>query len=459
MRAGAPILPRPAAPGHDGLAWHPPAVLLVVALAFGGGGASHPVAATLIETVAVIALAWSVGGARAEPMTHRRCVPLYLLLAFAATHLIQLVPLPSAVWRGLPGREWSTTIRDTLGAGTGAYPLSLDPAATLRMLTGLIPAAAMLWMVPRLACAQRTMLARLAIGVALVSLALGAVQFLTAGAAGTLYPEGHVGNATGLFANRNHQATLLLLALALAPAVTSRTPAGLAAAAGLVAVFAAGVIATTSRAGLLLLPLASLPLLLRLSGRRRWWEWAGLALAIAGAIAGAVVVAEARGGMVRVVLDRLRTGNLVRMQFWQDSWPAVIAYWPFGTGYGTFAAIFRSVEPIGHLGPNYVNHAHNELIELALEGGLPAVLVAAAAVCCWLAAAWSIAGRSRTERPLAISGWAGTGVLFLHALVDYPVRLLPIAVIGAMLAAFLTPAAMLPRGTRRAISGNAPSCA
>jgi O-antigen ligase len=95
---------------------------------------------------------------------------------------------------------------------------------------------------------------------------------------------------------------------------------------------------------------------------------------------------------------------------------------PFGSGLGTFDAIYRTRETVETLSNAYLNHAHNDYIEILLETGLAgAVLIA-------LFLAWF--GR------LAVEAWRGTGpasdlacaativvaTLALHSLVDYPLR-------------------------------------
>jgi O-antigen ligase len=86
---------------------------------------------------------------------------------------------------------------------------------------------------------------------------------------------------------------------------------------------------------------------------------------------------------------------------------AMIANRPWtGFGMGTFAAVYPAyaVFDVGQT----VEHAHNDWLEWAAEGGIPYAAI-------WIGLAlWSV-------RPAVRSGW-GIGVLgcFLHAVVDYP---------------------------------------
>ena len=48
---------------------------------------------------------------------------------------------------------------------------------------------------------------------------------------------------------------------------------------------------------------------------------------------------------------------------------------PTGIGFGAFDPAFRVFEPDSSLSPLYLNHAHNDLVELALTGGIAALLM------------------------------------------------------------------------------------
>ncbi|WP_324699487.1 O-antigen ligase family protein [Novosphingobium aerophilum] len=418
------------------------ALLLILAVLAGGGGSGHAVAEIAIELASIAVAAWLL--ASPLPMRGRGAlVPLALLAAWAGLAALQLVPLPAPVWRAMPGRELAAAIADHVGAGQAAHPLSLDPAATRRALAALLPAAAMLLAVAHMDLRERLALSAVAIGCALASLLLGVMQLLSAGQWGTLYPEGHLGYATGLFANRNHQASFLLVAVALACTFAARKASGSILALLLMASLAAGVIATTSRAGLLLLPVSLLPLAASIPARRLRWL-AVLPLVAAGAYALAM-----NNAMVRIVMDRIRNGNMERLSFWQDSGTAIARFWPFGSGYGTFAGVFQTVEPLEHVGTHYVNHAHNDLLEIMLEGGMPATLLFAAGIAWWLRRGVSALRETGSARRLGIAAWTGILVLLLHSLVDYPVRMLPVELVAAMLAGFLVPPAPPAQPARR----------
>ncbi len=69
-----------------------------------------------------------------------------------------------------------------------------------------------------------------------------------------------------------------------------------------------------------------------------------------------------------------------------------------------------------------MNEAHNEPLQLAIEGGIPAVLLFALFGWWWLAAVGRILSRGRRSQPIAQACAAATAILMLASLVDYPLR-------------------------------------
>src|SRR3546814_8158382 len=58
----------------------------------------------------------------------------------------------------------------------------------------------------------------------------------------------------------------------------------------------------------------------------------------------------------------------------------IAAYFPAGAGFGGFDPIFRLHEPLQLLKPPYFNHAHNDFLEIVLDGGLPPLQIGRAHV-------------------------------------------------------------------------------
>jgi O-antigen ligase len=102
-----------------------------------------------------------------------------------------------------------------------------------------------------------------------------------------------------------------------------------------------------------------------------------------------------------------------------------------GSGLGTFDKVYRANEEPGKVDAVYVNHAHNDYLELAIETGLPGIVL----LLCFLA--WW--GRSVFEMTIspaadqyAYAGAIASAALLFHSVVDYPLRTAAISAVFAM---------------------------
>lgn len=113
-------------------------------------------------------------------------------------------------------------------------------------------------------------------------------------------------------------------------------------------------------------------------------------------------------------------------------------FMPIGSGFGSFDPVFRMYEPDELLHPGYFNHAHNDWLELALTGGLPALLLLAAFI---LWAGWRLYSSFRTpasDPALRVrSGGLVLLVLAGASVSDYPLRTPILAALLALACAWL----------------------
>jgi O-antigen ligase len=102
------------------------------------------------------------------------------------------------------------------------------------------------------------------------------------------------------------------------------------------------------------------------------------------------------------------------------------AFAPWGGGFGTFDPLFRMREPFDNLSPTYINHAHNDLLEIYIEGGIVALVLVLAFVA-WVTLrsvlAWRPTPESVTEEHLvARCGSVLVLMALVASLADYPLR-------------------------------------
>lgn len=370
--------------------------------------------------------------------------PSLLLGVLATIIALQLAPLPPAVWTALPERAGYTQVATWIGQPQPWRPLTLVPVLTWNSLLALLPAAAMVIAFGRLKRRELRVGIIVLLGLGVASTLLGVVQI--GSGVGYFYRNASVGLPTGLFSNRNHQAVFLASLLPLLaiwamypgkntdqatrfriPVTTRRIAAGAGALLFIVTILISG-----SRTGLLLAVLnlggAGWILLRALpssgAGRRR----ALPLLALAGGLTilvGAAVYFGRGGGITR--LAALDAGAEMRVRAWPVLQEIVAAYLPWGSGFGTFDPVFRIYEPDALLKPSFFNNAHNDLLELAITGGIPALLLLVALIA-WIGWRGIGAVRSWRERgpssstSLPIAGAMMAATWLLASLSDYPLR-------------------------------------
>jgi O-antigen ligase len=252
----------------------------------------------------------------------------------------------------------------------------------------------------------------------------------------------YLDSATGTLINRNHFATLLVVALpfALTLATPHRTATHergwrerlirLSKGPGLTRVFAIlasaliwmGLLLSHSRAGLVAGIAAAAIAVVRPRGERaiRWTAAIGMAVFL---VLLSAELAQAPGERLLTVKDDIEAKG-GRLTVWRDA-TALIATRPIlGWGFGTFASAFPMVqsERIEQL----YDHAHNDWVEWTTEGGVVALLAAVALVGLALRATWS-----RTTDPESKAfGAACRAALIavaLHSLWDFSLRIPAVA--------------------------------
>lgn len=435
---------------------------LMVALT---GGSSRPdiPSLVLLRPASVMFCVYAVYAAAPGQLRAARA-PLLVVLALMLLALLQLVPLPTALWTGLANRELVAEASRLLGMEQVGRPLSLDPNRTWNTFFALFVPLATIGLVALQAPAKQRLVVPALMALSLLSVVLGLLQAV-GGDGLHLYAITHQDFPVGLFANRNHQAVMLLwLMLAVswfaATANLGRISAGMAIGGALAAIFVLFplLVLTGSRTALALSPVALLlsgwlmfrapatKALLRRAGQR-----AGLLLGAAVACLATpllfVFAVLATSGR-QTALSRLFELDAAEDLRWQYM-PALLRmvrdFLPLGAGFGSFEKVFNMYEPADMLFTRYVNLAHNDWLQVVMEGGLPGLAIMLAALGWFARACWRLWRSGQSGARAHAVFFAGSIVLWLAAsVVDYPLRT-PFA---AMLVAALTAElCILSRGT------------
>ena len=358
-----------------------------------------------------------------------------LLLLICAVPLAQLAPLPISIWRTLPGHDVAYEIQAQAVALGGYHAVSLDPAMTRLTALRLLPAIAIFLSALRADARERRLLGLIAVSLIILSALIGVIQFSTG--ALYLYPTPHEGSSVGIFVNRNHEADSLLVGMLLIAGLgRERTlpAAALALFTALIMFLALCVVTTSSRMGTALMPFTAFASLTLLLGRRNQWRYWFAGLAAALVAASALLLLD--NSVIEHTMGRFAGSDEdSRYGFWTDAMVAIRRYWPVGAGIGTFIPIYATVENLDNVTSAYVNHAHNEYLELALEAGLAGLILIAGYVAILLASVRRILGS--TDWPMRTAGLCIILVLLAHSAVDYPLRTLSLSALFGLANAML----------------------
>jgi O-antigen ligase len=378
--------------------------------------------------------------------------------------LFQMVPLPPTLVARLTPEHWDAvafarTVTGQNAAGhdatsyaatghdAGAWiALSVAPSATMARLLDVIPAMAAFVVAREMAWWWRDRMwiaVTPVVAVALLESALGLAQFHFVRAAG-----GVTGSATGTYVNRNHFAGLLEMAFPVAVALAisawrkgamqSDQNAGLALRMTILlatsACLLAGVVVSQSRMGFIAtLAGASFTMLIvplsqneRSSQHetdqpsRKWkraWRWAvPLALPLL------ILIFLPTRELILRFADMASTQEVSkgdRVKIWHDTLHVIGAYKWTGCGLGAFEHGFYRHQTAAPA--NTVDFAHNDILQILAELGIPGGLLAGI-LAAWIAARMLVVmlwRRSARNWELAIGLFASFITVGVHSLADF----------------------------------------
>lgn len=406
----------------------------------GGGSRADIQSLIILRPVSVIVCGYGFWTLRWYQIRQQRFLFLFTSAIFGLV-ILNLIPLPPAIWSNLPGREVIVQVDRMTNAGSIWRPMSMVPPSTWNALYSLFAPLAVLLVGIQLSREERFQLLAVLLGLGLLSGFVGLLQVVgPADSPLYFYTTTNNGSAVGLFSNRNHQAIFLaclfpmLSVFAFAGSKTVeqwRFKLWVSIAAGLVMIPL--LLVTGSRAGLLigLFGLAAVPLLYRkplferpakrkVRRVKSTYTFVGFGSLALGLLT--ILFARAQAFERLLAPDQLAD---LRLKVWgpiaQMSWK----YFPFGSGVGSFVEVYQIDEPLELLSPSYLNHAHNDWLEVVMTTGAFGLALLFIAFLAWAIAAyqvWRISeprGRDTSYRRMA------SLLIFMIAfgsIGDYPLR-------------------------------------
>lgn len=427
-----------------------PAYLLACLLL--GGSAQGIWQNALLQIVGILIILWAALTEAGQSLP-RPARPI-LLLAIAAIAIIalQAVPLPAALWEhGVRSRIF----RDyaILGRTPPALPISLSPYASVSALLCVIPPLAIFCAIARLNAYRRSWLAAALLMGTLFGIVLGALQVVNVGPDSPwyLYRETNRGQGVGFFANANHMASLLLMAVPFVAALAAagknsniqRYSALLTVLGALMLLLVVGLALNGSLAGFALaIPVLAGSAMIVIRRESAWRRWLA---AIAGLTLAAAVVGLSSSsiGAAKVGQDA-HTSFQSREQILETTARAIADAMPFGSGLGSFLEVYRLYESPDAVTAEYVVHAHNDYVEVALELGLAGILLIMLFFLSWTRAVWAV-WLGREGGPFARAASIASAAVLIHSAVDFPLRTAAISAAFAMCLALMADRKVPPR--------------
>jgi O-antigen ligase len=176
----------------------------------------------------------------------------------------------------------------------------------------------------------------------------------------------------------------------------------------------------------MVLPVAAASAAVLVSNRKATKAWlGGSALALVGA---AVL---GMNFLPVFVQDDNSASWAARQQTYRTTMPLVAEMLPVGSGFGSFVPVYARAENPDTVEREYTNHAHNDYLEIALEGGAPAIMLLVALLGWWLVRCVAI-WRSPGLNQFAKAGAIASAVVLIHSLVDFPARTIAISAVLAV---------------------------
>ncbi|EGP58020.1 O-antigen polymerase [Agrobacterium tumefaciens F2] len=344
-------------------------------------------------------------------------ISMFCLVLFVG--LVQLIPLPVAIFGEIRQHIFLPQINDTVVSST---TISLASSRTISsLMTALCPiyffVALSKLQQSDLMCLVRFFLLAVALNLVVLLLSYSSDQAVDFSS----FLGFDVG--VGLFANDNHLSSLLCASIPLF------IYAGMFMGWGYVSNFAVLAIlvlllAIGSRAGILIGIATLSSSLVLLFWKACIGRFAGLALL-------AIVTVYGYGAFVRIGAEVEET-TLSRRDFTLTTVRAIEENWLTGTGFGSFDMVYPHYQRPQDVYSVFVNHAHNDFLEVFLEGGL----AVAAIIICYL---WLLFARlfALELSPLQRLSFLSVCVVLIHSTVDYPLRTTAISIAFAFFNALL----------------------
>jgi O-antigen ligase len=365
-----------------------------------------------------------------------------ILVLLIALPILQLIPIHYDLWKTLPGREAYAILLLKMNPEVihHALPLTLIPSHTQLSLGMMLTFVAVVMAIMAQSSDHIRRWTYLVMGIVFFESLLGLIQY-GAGPQSFLRmgPGFGTPSAVGTYANRDHLAGLLEMALPLSIALllisfrgTRTHSVGEALKHQLTSlrfnstyiflilsiVIILAILFTQSRAGVSLMLLGIFVVTLLFASRLGFKK----VLGISGTTLFVALIAAIEVGIIPL-LNRFILEDPLKDLRWpmvKETWLGFQYFFPFGSGLGTFPQVFERFQT-PDLNGVFVNHAHNDVLEFMFEGGVIACAILLLFVLSYLRQWWRIWPKGDWHRYHYLQIGAGVSIMLmmLHSLVDF----------------------------------------
>jgi O-Antigen ligase len=436
---------------------------LIFVFMTGGASRSDVQSLTILWPIAIFACGFGLWTLKRVHFQERKWLFIVMGVSLGLTTL-HLLPMPEGMQDMVPALQLARNIDQSVGYEGIWRPLAASPVNGWNALLSLLVPAAIVILGAQLTRNDVYRLLPLVIILGVLSGVLGVLQVIGNPESNLyFYRITNNGSAVGLFSNRNHAGIFLaclfpLLAVYASPAggtPTDQIRRQLISSA-IFMILIPLTLVTGSRSGFLssLIGLVGAAILFRkpLTGQRKMRDRYKVPIVPAVGVALLALVAItyffARAEAIERLFFEPQNTDL-RQDFWAVSLNLAWQFFPFGSGSGSFAEIYRATEPFRLLDSTYLNRAHSDWIEIALTFGAFGVLIILGTSLTYFLRSWVIWRKMEGSRQsVAFSRMASITIMIIAfaSLADYPLRTPAIMGLFAVFAIWFTEAG---RGERQ----------
>lgn len=388
---------------------------LVLALVFGGGTGTGLATDTVIQLAAVVASTTVCLRHMDRPIDRR---VFWFLMAASLAIMLQLLPIATDATRATQG----VLPRNLSLPGLVPSTISLGIGRTIEVAGYFLALSLFLAAVLKLRFDQAYGLIPFFLAGVVLNLTAGLIQYSYSGRAIVTDLFSYDLKA-GFFVNVNHYSSLIFISIPIAVVYFIETGRPFILAIYIISALLI-LLAAGSTAGVLIGFAITVLSIVILFQRNR----TGVLATLIGTV---VLGIYSVGVWARLQMETLQLGY-GRLEFARTTLDGLRDNIPFGIGYGNFVIGYPSYEKSEMIFRTYVNHAHNDYLELVFEGGVLAALLIVVFTVLFV---WRVL--QTIQWPLHKAATLAILFILIHCMVDYPLRTLGVAVPFTLFLAFL----------------------